>query len=117
MAFSANHGTLDSWGAMPTQGAKDSYGSSWDGGNNFTLGGSSGGPPSGPLHVMNGYAKGGMVKSCSYAEGGAVLGRSRSFMKEPDAFRSDTGPGAKQDYAGGKPQGADKCLKTVTPRA
>lgn len=45
-----------------------------------------------------GYAKGGMVKSCGYAKGGEVLGRTRDFIKEPDAFRTDTGPGAKQDY-------------------
>lgn len=44
------------------------------------------------------YAKGGNIKVGAYAEGGTVLGRTRDFMKEPDAFRTDTGPGAKQDY-------------------
>ncbi len=57
------------------------------------------------------------------AKGGAVLGRTRDFMKEPDVFRTDTGPGAKQDYdktgKGGalsKTEG-DKCLKAVKPRS
>ncbi len=57
------------------------------------------------------------------AKGGAALGRERCFLKEPDAFRTDTGPGAKQDYEktgkGGelsKTEG-DKCLKTVRPRS
>lgn len=51
-------------------------------------------------HPMNGYAKGGDVRQASYASGGSVLGRTRDFMKEPDAFRTDTGPGARQDYGG-----------------
>lgn len=34
-----------------------------------------------------GYAKGGDVRVASYAAGGAVLGRTRNFMKEPDEFR------------------------------
>ncbi len=56
------------------------------------------------------------------AKGGAVLGRTRDFLKEPDAFRTDKGPGAEQNYAKtgkcgelAKPDG-DKCLKTVKPR-
>jgi len=61
-----------------------------------------------------GYAKGGTVETCSYAQGGPVLGRTRDFMKEPDVFRTDSGPGARQDYAGkaGKPapkSKLDKC--------
>lgn len=54
------------------------------------------------------------------AKGGGQLGRERCFMKEPDAFRTDSGPGAKQDYgtkgAPAKREG-DKCLKTVKPRS
>lgn len=56
------------------------------------------------------------------AKGGAALGRTRNFMKEEDAFRTDKGPGAKQEYGktgkGGelsKLEG-DKCLPTVKPR-
>lgn len=56
------------------------------------------------------------------AKGGASLGRSRSFLKEESPFQTDSGPGAKQDYAktgkGGelsKLEG-DKCLPTVKPR-
>ena len=63
------------------------------------------------------FAKGGDVRATCYAQGGEVLGRTRDFMKEPDAFREDKGPGAAQDYAGGKPKGKDKSLKTVTPRS
>lgn len=48
-------------------------------------------------------------KSTSFAKGGSSLGRTKSFnkgattktrkfLKEPDAFRTDTGPGAKQEY-------------------
>ena len=57
------------------------------------------------------------------AKGGAVLGRTRDFLKEPDAFRSDTGPGAEQDYGktgeGGRlsKTSGDKSLKTVKPRS
>lgn len=56
------------------------------------------------------------------AKGGPALGRTRDFMKEPDAFRTDTGPGAKQDYGkNGKGDGdekrtGDKSLKPVKPR-
>ena len=63
------------------------------------------------------FAKGGDVRPTCYAQGGEVLGRTRDFMKEPDVFREDKGPGAAQDYAGGKPKGKDKSLKTVTPRS
>ncbi len=57
------------------------------------------------------------------AKGGGVLGRTRDFLKEPDVFRSDSGPGAKQDYdktgKGGDQSKltGDKCLKTVKPRS
>ncbi len=57
------------------------------------------------------------------ASGGGVLGRERCFLKEEDAFRTDKGPGAKQEYSktgkGGslsKLEG-DKCLPTVKPRS
>ncbi len=56
------------------------------------------------------------------AKGGAVLGRTRDFMKEADVFRTDTGPGAKQEYGktgkGGEQSKleGDKSLKTVKPR-
>jgi hypothetical protein len=62
----------------------------------------------------------GSVQAASYAEGGAVLGRTRDFMKEPDAFTSDRKPPKptdqpKQDYEGGKPKGNSKSLKPITP--
>jgi hypothetical protein len=44
-------------------------------------------------------AKGKGPKEMSYVAGGPVLGRQRDFMKEPDVFRTDSGPGAKQDYS------------------
>jgi hypothetical protein len=44
----------------------------------------------------SGYAKGGNVKSCSYAEGGPVMGRSRSFLKSDNEFT--TGKGVPQAY-------------------
>jgi len=40
--------------------------------------------------LNQGYAKGGPVRTASYAEGGAVLGRTREFLKEPSPFRSST---------------------------
>ena len=80
---------------------------------------------------MNGYAKGGMVKDCSYAEGGPVLGRTREFLKEPDQFRAayHADPNAGKDKPYGKPgvpgagKGEDpppaakgKSLKAIKPR-
>jgi hypothetical protein len=56
------------------------------------------------------------------AKGGAALGRTRDFLKEPSPFQTDSGPGAKQDYDKSGKAGAlaktegDKCLKTVKPR-
>ena len=44
----------------------------------------------------NAYAKGGDVKSCSYAQGGPVYGRTRDFLKEPVEFR-DRGEGDRQN--------------------
>ena len=69
--------------------------------------------------------KGYLGKTESFAKGGEVLGRARSFLKIPDQFTDgrlppkDTG-GAddpKQDYGSkSKPKGKDKSLKAVTPR-
>lgn len=56
------------------------------------------------------------------AKGGPALGRTRDFMKEPDAFRTDKGSGAEQSYGKGKSSSTlakrtgDKCLPTVKPR-
>lgn len=68
------------------------------------------------------YAKGEKPRDADYAKGGDALGRTRDFTKEPDAFRTDAGPGAKQDYEKtgstgelSKPTG-DKCLPPVKPR-
>lgn len=72
----------------------------------------------GPGEMSNSYAKGGDVRSTSYAAGGPVLGRQRDFMKEPVSFRTDTGPGAKQDYGTkGSPakRTGDKSLPVVKP--
>jgi hypothetical protein len=33
------------------------------------------------------YAKGGDIRKANYAKGGAVLGRTRNFLKESDEFR------------------------------
>lgn len=74
------------------------------------------------------YAKGGDVRSASYAAGGPVLGRVRDFMKEPDPFRDDgtsrEGPdGDDQDYgkSGGSgklaKRSGDKAEKAVKPRS
>jgi hypothetical protein len=66
--------------------------------------------------------KGETPRDAEYAKGGSALGRTRDFMKEPDAFRSDTGPGAKQDYGKAGSAGAlakttgDKCLPTIKGR-
>lgn len=79
------------------------------------------------------YAKGGNVKSCGYAQGGIVLGRTRDFMKEPDPFsaralgpnaadtkfkKMKSDPGSPQDYkkSGKGAKGKDKSLATVMPR-
>lgn len=67
------------------------------------------------------YAKGSGAKSASYAAGGAVLGRTRDFMKTPDKFRTDK-PAEKdycKDHAGTSPakRTGDKCLTAVKPRS
>ena len=41
--------------------------------------------------MTKGYAKGGDVREANYAKGGAVTGRTRDFMKEPDQFRDYDG--------------------------
>lgn len=43
-------------------------------------------PSGGEQPTPSNYAKGGMVKTACYAEGGPVYGRSRSFVKEPTEF-------------------------------
>jgi hypothetical protein len=72
------------------------------------------------------FAKGGDVRAAHYAKGGAVLGRTRDFMKEPDPFtggRADfkkrkPQPGDPQEYekSGKGAKGRDKSLSTVMPR-
>ncbi len=64
------------------------------------------------------FSKGSAPQTASYAEGGAVLGRTRDFMKTPDEFRDGTG---KNDESWGKGSGEkmtpkDKSLKAVKPR-
>jgi hypothetical protein len=68
--------------------------------------GSSSAAPSGGSTFVGRMVKGGTVKSCSYAEGGAVLGRSRSFTKGDDEFR--TGKGVPQNYIKGAKGDVDK---------
>jgi hypothetical protein len=102
--------------------------------------------PSGGEDPTKAYNKGGHVppfkgegaKMAHYAEGGAVLGRTREFMKEPSPFRSSMdglppknqilGEGGEPTNVYGKggqgqakgseknPPGKDKSLKTVKPR-
>jgi hypothetical protein len=61
--------------------------------------------------------------NASYAKGGAVIKEGRSiFMKQPDVFREDKGPGARQDYGGKKDplsvaKGDTKCLTPVKPKS
>lgn len=44
--------------------------------------------PKQPSYASGGYVKGHPAKVGSYAQGGPVLGRSRSFLKEPVEFRN-----------------------------
>ena len=68
-------------------------------------------------------------QNASYAEGGAVLGRTRDFLKTPDEFREADGDnGADEDDKYGKegdgkgsgfikpPKAAGKSLKAIKPR-
>lgn len=71
--------------------------------------------------------KGYSGKDASYAEGGAVLGRTRDFMKTPDRFRGDSGKyeNCPTDDNFGKKGGKDmapaarkdKCLPAVKPHS
>jgi hypothetical protein len=62
-------------------------------------------------------SKGKGPEEASYVAGGPVLGRVRDFIKEPDVFRTDSGPGAKQDYsAKNDSSGKDKSMPAVKPR-
>lgn len=62
-----------------------------------------------------------MGKRESFAEGGAVLGRTRDFIKEPDRFRGVPNPKpvkTADDYSdkASEPKGKDKSEKPVKPR-
>lgn len=50
------------------------------------------------------------------AKGGPALGRTRDFLKEPSPFQTDSGPGARQDYAGKSPKPKGKEMAPVKPR-
>lgn len=75
-----------------------------------------------------GFAKGGDVKSTSYAKGGPELGRTRSFVKTPDQFREDTSKATDETWGKGEKAGGDsgitaspkrtgdKCLPAIKPR-
>lgn len=67
------------------------------------------------------------MSETEYAKGGAKLGRTRDFVKEPDRFRETVQPNppvVKTDEDWGKDGGTDdapkakdtKVLKTVMPR-
>lgn len=72
---------------------------------------------------MAAYAKGHKPHDLEAACGGEVLGRVKSFIKDPDIFHPDgvgmLGPENKQDYsAKGSPakRTGDKCLPAIKPR-
>jgi hypothetical protein len=48
------------------------------------------------------YAKGTGATNAEYAKGGAALGRTRNFMKEPDEFRNDAEQPDAEDQNYGK---------------
>lgn len=67
--------------------------------------------------------KGSGPKTASYAEGGAVLGRTKDFMKTEDRFRASQFKKKTEDVfgkgEGGKsaaPAAKSKSLKAVKPR-
>lgn len=68
------------------------------------------------------FAKGGDVRKMNYAKGGAVLGRTKDFMKTPDEFRTDKSNVSDEDWGKGGKGGAlskrtgDKSLAAVKPR-
>ena len=78
-----------------------------------------------PEKVMN---KGHLSKTESFAQGGAVLGRTRDFMKEPDGKDQNAPPHkvykdpdvSEQQYGKGKstanPKGRDKSEKAIVPK-
>lgn len=73
---------------------------------------------------MTGYAKGEKPRNLEAACGGEVLGRVKSFIKNPDIFHPDgvgmNGPANKQDYSSkGAPakRSGDKCLPAIKPRS
>lgn len=81
-----------------------------------------------PAHAQGGIVsnKGYMSKNESYAQGGAVLGRTTNFMKTPDTFREEgesatdetygKGLKAPKDHVGA-PAAKGKSLKAVKPRS
>lgn len=66
-----------------------------------------------------GYAKGGDVRTASYAAGGPVLGRTREFLKEPDEFRNDAEQNDAEDQNYGKsgPASGNGCYPPPKARA
>jgi len=70
-----------------------------------------------PEKVMN---KGHLSKTESFAQGGAVLGRTRDFLKTEDRFRGSKPPTVKtQDVfvkKGKGEQGRDKSEKAIVPK-
>lgn len=82
-----------------------------------------------PAHAQGGAVmanKGYLSKNESFAEGGAVLGRTRDFLKEPDRFRGTPNPKVEptEDDFGKKggtsrnaaPPTKGKVEKTIRPR-
>lgn len=84
-------------------------------------------PPVSVAHEFNQADKGTGImskgtgpKDASYAEGGAVLGRSTDFMKTPDRFRDNKGRTdnfGKGDGKDGAPAAKGKSLSPVAPRS
>lgn len=75
-----------------------------------------------PGQKESSMAKGYAGKTESFAAGGAVLGRTKDFMKTPDRFRdSQFKKGTEDDFGksgkGDVDKGKDKSLKAVKPRS
>jgi hypothetical protein len=64
------------------------------------------------------YPKGYAGRQVSYASGGAVLGRTRDFLKSPDRFRENQGNTSNFGKGEGKsnPKAEDKSLPAVKPQ-
>lgn len=52
----------------------------------------------------------------TFAKGGGKLGRTRDFLKTPDAFRTDKGVEQTYTKKGKGSEGKDKSLPVVKPR-